>query len=344
MTNAVVFKTPTKLDMNAFQVFGVSSKPNTNNPIGYFGTGLKYAIAVLVNKDIDVSIFVDGVEYVFYKKEGTFRDKNYQQIMMKKRGGLLSKWSYTALPFTTQLGKNWELWQAFRELHSNTLDEKGMTFAVNLDVQPSKELFVSMTDHTFIVVKGDQFLDVYNKMDEIFLPNCHDSSMTWDGVLQVEIINQPSEYIYYRGLRVKDLDKQNRSLLTYNILSPIELTEDRTIKFDYYMHAKITSQLSSCTDPAICKIVASANIGTFEEKLNWEYAYGTLSDEMKYAINMYGKNNARISAYGSRFNITIPKNTWKDKLAKAIYEDNDEVILELIKDNKTQLLNLLLLS
>ena len=30
------------------------------------------------------------------------------------------------LPFTTELGKNWEVWQAYRELHSNTLDESGV--------------------------------------------------------------------------------------------------------------------------------------------------------------------------------------------------------------------------
>jgi hypothetical protein len=45
---SLVFRTPGVLDLRALTTFGMSSKPNSTSPIGIFGTGLKYAVAVMV--------------------------------------------------------------------------------------------------------------------------------------------------------------------------------------------------------------------------------------------------------------------------------------------------------
>jgi hypothetical protein len=47
MSAIVVFENPGEIDAAAIRTFGVSVKEG-ENPIGFFGTGLKYAIAILL--------------------------------------------------------------------------------------------------------------------------------------------------------------------------------------------------------------------------------------------------------------------------------------------------------
>ena len=56
MSPAVVHVTKGKLDLRSLSTFGLNAKPNTTNPIGYFGTGMKYAIAVLLRKHVSIEM------------------------------------------------------------------------------------------------------------------------------------------------------------------------------------------------------------------------------------------------------------------------------------------------
>jgi hypothetical protein len=97
-----------------------------DNPIGQFGTGLKYAVAVILRHGGTVRLFIETEEYEFYVHEKDFRGKELQTVRMRKRHGTLARWmSSRQLPFTLNYGRNWELWQAYRELESNARDERG---------------------------------------------------------------------------------------------------------------------------------------------------------------------------------------------------------------------------
>ena len=106
-----IFSTKGVLDLSVITTFGVNVKPNTDNPIGYFGTGLKYAIAVLLRHGIKITLYTNGQEYQFYTKEKDIRGKEFMVCRYRKTG-LLNKFSYHELPFTTEHGKNWELWKS----------------------------------------------------------------------------------------------------------------------------------------------------------------------------------------------------------------------------------------
>jgi len=342
MSNRVVFRTPTLLDMEAFSVFGVSSKPNTNNPIGYFGTGLKYAVAVLLRESISISIFVGQTECVFYKKAGKFRDKNYEQIMLKKRGGILSRWQYQQLPFTTQLGRNWELWQVLRELHSNTLDENGESYVAQHDVQEDWWTDGPEDGVTKIVVTSDEFLAEFHKIDQIFLPGSRSSNSSWDGKQQAEIFSHPSEHVYYRGLRVFDMPKGMKSNFTYNILAPLELTEDRTVKYDFYMYRAICDQLAICDDPDIARVVASSDEDTFEGRIDWDWCSVEMEPIMLDAVRRYGRKNSRVALYATRYDTPVPApRTWVDDLVDAIESGSSDDTWELIDEHRSEVVELL---
>ena len=127
------------IDLRAFTTFGINAKPNTNSPIGYFGPGLKYAIAVLVREGLKVTVWIGTEPHEFYCEPSNFRGKDFSLIRMRRQRGVTRKWMATDLPFTTELGKNWKLWMALRELHSNTLDENGLTIRGKLSGEIGKE-------------------------------------------------------------------------------------------------------------------------------------------------------------------------------------------------------------
>src|SRR4051812_45010022 len=135
MTRAVVFKNDGVIPIEAFTQFGINDKPATDNPIGFFGTGLKYAVAVLVREGFTVEVWRGINKYTFYSKTKKFRTKDFDMIRMKieKRSTLASffKPSYVELPYSTEYGKTWQLWQVFRELYSNVLDENGTAFVID---------------------------------------------------------------------------------------------------------------------------------------------------------------------------------------------------------------------
>ena len=123
----IIHETIGLIDSRAFTTFGINAKPSTNSPIGYFGTGLKYAIAVLVREGLKVTVWIGTEPHEFYCEPSNFRGKDFSLIRMRRQRGVTRKWMATDLPFTTELGKNWKLWMALRELHSNTLDENGFS-------------------------------------------------------------------------------------------------------------------------------------------------------------------------------------------------------------------------
>lgn len=227
----VQFRTPTTIPLEAFSLLGVNVK-TSSSAIGRFGTGLKYAVAVILRHGGTLQLFVDGTEYEFYLHSKDFRGKTFQQIRMRKRdSGPLGRWlSSKALPFTTEFGKDWKLWQAFRELMSNTKDEAGevLTFKYGPKESPG---FNPPAKGTTIIVDCPAFYEAMQEA-EVFL--VHDGQELVYEDDSVEIYNRPSKHLYYQGIRVYDLRYPAR--LTYNFKTGyVNLTEDRTAGNAWYL-------------------------------------------------------------------------------------------------------------
>ena len=133
MTAVVVFETPTLLDVRALTIMGAHAKPNSTNPIGYFGTGLKYAIAVLVRMGCEPVIWIGRDRFSFSRLQSKFRGSEIETVRMRVLRVGRTRAQHYELPFTTRYGAKWEPWMAFRELESNTRDERGTTSVVELE-------------------------------------------------------------------------------------------------------------------------------------------------------------------------------------------------------------------
>lgn len=276
---AVVFKTQGDLDTRAITVMGVNSKPHSGGPIGYFGTGLKYAIAVLLRTGHKVIIRTEKTDYWFESRKADFRGKDFDFLFMKwRKAKLLS--CEVALPFTTELGKNWQLWQAFRELYANTLDEHGTTELLDhLDGFGDHQAVRLEKGYTKIIVLGDDFAAEYLEREKTFLPDAHHTQHSDQGV---QHFVKPSQHVYYRGLRVMDLEKPAK--LTYNILSKIDLTEDRTAKHSWEVEQKIREYVTQSDDEELIRIVTTAPEGSYENRFNFSNNYYTPSSTFSSVI------------------------------------------------------------
>lgn len=273
-SNIVLMRNPGLLDVRGITTFGLNAKPNTKSPIGYFGTGLKYAIATLVRNNIPIRLFIGNTEYEFSTKEADFRGSAYTQVRMRVRS-LTKGWYYKVLPFTTELGRNWEVWQAFRELESNRRDEGGET-------QPYEGYINGMRGEEaqtkFYIGPSQAFADCLLGVADIFLPNAERIATSDD----LQIFQSPAKHIYYRGIRIFDLTKP--SLLTYNFLGALTLTEDRTVKYEWDIQDRIVRYLISSRDKKIINHLLNATDDNWESQLPFDQAYSNPSEEFMTAL------------------------------------------------------------
>lgn len=315
---SIVHATPGLLDIRAITTFGLHAKPGTDSPIGKFGTGLKYAIATLLRLDCKVRLFIGEVEYEFFTKKDDFRGIEFQQVYMKKRKGLLAKWQSVELPFTTMHGKFWEAWQAFRELHSNTLDEGGETLSTDLW---TAEVF---HDRTTFVVEGEAYEEAYRDRDKIFLPNALTKR---DGDDKVQVFNEPSNHLYWRGIRVFDLEKP--SVYTYNVLEDLTLTEDRTLKNIWDALFKIAAFVARSKDQSLINAVVSADAEKFfEGRIDFDYAYTAPSEQFREVVRKKKSRGHYVSPraliYYDRYTpkpVVKDEPTLRSKIEQWAYED-----------------------
>lgn len=263
----VIFGNPGLIPIEAFTTFGVSAKV-TDNPIGEFGTGLKMATAAILRLGGTIRLFRDEQEYEFYTRTNTFRDVDFNFCQMRKRRWP-ARWRSTQLPYTTQLAKKWEAWQAVREIESNVRDERGWSRIVSeLDAE-SATLLAMSAGSTIVAVDCADFEEAYSNLDSIFLNTQGRTLLEETPVLQVW--SGGSSHIWYRGLRVTDLDVP--SILTYNFLTGVDLTEDRTSKYPTWDSGRVRDTLSLSSNPAITEMVLGLGEGdSYEASMNWEQA------------------------------------------------------------------------
>lgn len=274
----VIFENNGVLDTRAIKTFGVSAKEK-ENAIGYFGTGLKYAIAILIREGLKVELMAGGRHFVFAKKQTDFRGTTFEAITMNGED----------LPFTTQLGRNWQVWQAFRELYCNALDENGRVYQ-----SEDPPILDGTSSSTHFIVSGPAIKEAFNTRHKIVLSL--PSSMKTE-VEGLEIYSQSSQSLYYRGVRVFDFDRP--SLFTYNILEELELTEDRTLKFAHPALARIPISLSKIHDRSMIKKVLTAGEEYAERDFSFlaltYYHEGCSPEFLDVLSKEYRLNNDRLN-------------------------------------------------
>lgn len=241
----IVFRNKGTIDPLSITTFGVSSKEN-GSAIGYFGTGLKYAIAILLREGCGIEIRTGGQILKFGTEAQKVRVDDFTFVTMNGE----------PLAFTTELGKNWKMWQAIREIWCNCLDESGAA-------QASDDQITAVDDETVIIVSGRQALEAWSQRDTIMIPTAPIISTE-----HVDIHQGRSNFIYYKGVRIHELGRP--SMYTYNLKGHVELTEDRTLKYSNISGWYVAKGLALVEDRAMIERTVTASDDWFEHRLDFE--------------------------------------------------------------------------
>lgn len=298
----VIFENNGVIDLTALKTFGVSVK-ETENPIGFFGTGLKYSIAILLRESQEVQAYAGLNHLKFSVKKKDVRGKEFDIVQINDED----------MPFTTKLGINWQMWQAFRELYCNTIDENGTIYLS--DSLPTPE-----ENKTFFIIEGSKIRNEYFNKDEIIL-SADKSLLLLDG--EVQIYNRPSKSMYYRNVKVYDFEKP--TLLTYNYIKDVTLTEDRTVKYFAYEFQKLPRAIVKLKKPSAIRKALLASEDNVESVFN----YGNVSDTesitdefMKVAAEEYHNNTDKFNSSAREL---FCKKQGKDSVKSMISDQLTEV-------------------
>lgn len=248
----IVFENAGEIDPRLISLIGVNVKESAS-AIGYFGTGLKYAVACLARWGESMTVQSGMAEFTFHTEDTKIRGQSFGVLVMR------SAVDHLQLGFTTELGKRWEPWMVYRELWCNAHDE------------PKARVYVSQTlpkpanGVTRVIVAGPRIEGAHDTRADFII-----EGRTPLHVLPgLEIYDGEGKRIFYRGIAVQTPDKP--SIYTYNITEHLYLTEDRTAG-TWSTDPIIARGLSQIGDATVIDATLTAPSEALESRLDYDYA------------------------------------------------------------------------
>jgi len=243
----LIFSNSGEMDMATLSTFGCSVKV-TANPIGLFGTGGKYALAVLMRTKHQVSIYSGLNHHEVTTERGMIRDKEFDFVLVDgKRVG-----------FTTELGKTWAVWMAYRELYCNAKDEPdGLIYSAD-EIPPAQ------AGITRIVVAGDEMLKAHEQRGNYILQTTPDSKFG-----TIEVHQGETKGFFYKGIRVMEF--KNPAMFCYNQTASLDLTEDRTAKDQYGVMCSLGRGMMQHASAELLQKVLVASSDSMEHDLDFHW-------------------------------------------------------------------------
>ncbi len=117
-----------EIEPNAFHLIGACTKRDDSSKIGYFGSGLKYAIAVLLREGVSFGVYSGKKKIAIEDHPDKLRGQEFNVIHIDGQ----------KTSMTTSMGPKWKPWQAIREIYCNALDEPDAKLEQVDDVSPNE--------------------------------------------------------------------------------------------------------------------------------------------------------------------------------------------------------------
>lgn len=248
----IVFENEGEIDIRLAMLIGVNVKESAS-AIGFFGTGLKYAIACLSRWKESIIIQSGENEFTFGVDETEIRGRSFGILTL---GSRLDR---ANLGFTTELGKRWEPWMVYRELWCNAHDEPAARI-YETDKAPKPKAGL-----TRILAAGEKIDEAHANKAEFILENRSPLHV----VKGLEIYEGEGRRIFYRGIAVQTPEKPG--LYTYNITEHLYLTEDRTAG-SWSTDPIIAKGLTLLQDKGMIRNTLMASADRLESRLDYCYA------------------------------------------------------------------------
>jgi len=304
MSKNIIFRNPGLLSLIDLTTMGDSTKRADDSKIGKFDSGLKYAIALLVRNDIEFEIRSGNTR--FNVSTTIIHDhttkKSKELLVIEEYDCLTTEGKSHITAFSPQLGYNWELWQAFRELYANTLDEKGtVEFIDSKAPMPN-----ALEDETVIIINSNPLVEnIINHWNDYFLPVDLKPLTSYH---YTNVYKNPNGTLklYKQGILIyKDDNVKSRYIYSYEYAS---IDERRTLNDLSGFKDRIVNCISESTNVSFLEGFLSNNDNDlFESKLEFYFIYSdtlievanrlykesklTISNSMKEAIMSHSKSD-----------------------------------------------------
>lgn len=240
------------IEPQALHLVGASTKVNDASKIGQFGSGNKYALAYLLRNDYPVRIYAGRNEISLETKKENFRNQEFNVLWVNGE----------RTSITIEMGKDWQFWQAIRELVCNAMDEGGYALDMVSAIEPADG-----ETHFYIDTRKD-VMEFMSNFDNYFATNKKVLFECESG----RILEKTGEKanIYRKGIRCFNSNKE--SVYDYDF-SDIKIDENRLVMYSWHVEEKLWDLIYQCdNEEVILQILHSAHKSNYFEGCVSDYS------------------------------------------------------------------------
>lgn len=233
----LIITNPGLVDAMAFHLIGASSKRNDDKTIGFFGSGLKYAIAGLMRKRIPFQVWRGTEVLDITTDKVVMRGQEYERIIIDG----------VPTSFTLDMGPKWETWMFIRELYANAIDEGGEMAVTDDYMQFIKD------GHTTIVLP-DVTPELQRVIDEQEMLFCRGRDVIYENE-EIKVYDDVGDGGFYvKGIMVH----RGPAGFGYELKrTPYDLNEERQVRSGFGSGCNTTSAIFSIDDPKVVRRIVA---------------------------------------------------------------------------------------
>lgn len=244
-----------EIEPAALSLMGASTKRGDSEKIGMFGSGNKFALAYLMRSNLEPTIYSGVTQIEIGVEETEFRGDSFGVITIDG--------SPTSL--TTSMGKDWDCWMAIREIFANALDEGEASISL-ADEATGDEGYTS-----FYIAVNDDVSEFHDNLPAYFSQYRESPLLKTDSADVFR--SRETGIVYRKGIRVMDV--MHKSIFDYDLFN-IDITEDRTVKYNWQVHEAIFKAISALDTPQLINEYLS-KVSDTQYYENKPYSYANIS-------------------------------------------------------------------